>query len=105
MPAGLQRIYGQGHMHFIYVQLLPAAAVVEDRASPRHFRQRAGKSARRDEVSFGRLCGDAGARASAAKRTAAANTLGGVAEIEGARGTEIAKAQKSGERGAIAIAV
>jgi len=32
MPAGLQRYYGRGHLHFITLQLLSPSAAFEDRA-------------------------------------------------------------------------
>jgi hypothetical protein len=32
MPAGLQRYYGRGHLHFITLQMLSPSAAFEDRA-------------------------------------------------------------------------
>ena len=103
MPARLRRYYGKG-LAFYYVQLLSAAAAVEDGARAGRFRERAGESARRDGLSSPRLCGDAGARASLDERTAAGNALDGAAEVEAACGTETAEAPKASVRGADAIA-
>lgn len=90
---------------FHYVQLLSAAAAVEERARAGHFRERVGESARRDGFSIDRLCGDAGACASVNERAEAGDAVDGATEIEAAGGAEIAEARKAGVLGADAIAV
>ena len=102
--SGTEALLRQGSFAFHYVQLLSAAAAVEDGARAGRFRERAGESARRDGLSSPRLCGDAGARASLDERTAAGNALDGAAEVEAACGTETAEAPKASVRGADAIA-
>ncbi len=102
--GGIEALLWQGSLAFHHVQLLSAAAAVEDRARTGHFRERARESARRDGVPSAGLCGDAGACASLDERAAAGNALDGAAEAEATCGAETAKAPKAGERGADAIA-
>ncbi len=90
-------------MAFYYLQLLSAAAPVEDSERTGHFREGARESARRDGISASRLCGDAGACASLDERAAARNALDGAAEVEAACGTETTEAPRAGERGADAM--
>jgi len=48
MPTGLKRYYGQGDLHFIYVQLPSAVAAVEYVSRAGHAREGVGESARQN---------------------------------------------------------
>ena len=102
--GGTEALLRQRSLAFYYVQLLSAAAAVEDGARAGHLRERVGEGAQRDGISSSWLCGDAGACASLDERAAAGNAVDGAAEAEATCGAETAKAPKAGERGADAIA-
>ncbi len=103
--SGAQALLWQGRFAFCYVQLLSVAAAVGDRARAGYFRERAGESARRDEISFDWLCGDAGACAPVNERAEAGDAVDGAAKIEAASGAETEEGPKVDVRGADAIAV
>src|SRR2546426_3729030 len=103
--SGTEALLRQGSFAFHCVQLLSAAAAVEDGTRTGHSRERIGESTGRDGVSSARLCGNAGARASLDERAATGNAVDGFAQVEAARGAETAEAPKVGVRRADAIAL
>ena len=94
--GGTEALLRQRRSAFYYVQLLSAAAVVEDGACARPLRGRVGENARRNEVSSTRLCGDAGARAFIDERAHAWNAFHRAAETEATRGAETAQEGTAG---------
>ena len=103
--GGAEALLRQGGFAFYYVQLLSAAAAVEDGARTGHLRERVGKGARRDGVSSAGICGDAGACASLDGRAERGSAFDGAAEVEAARGAETAGTPNSGAPRTTAIGV
>jgi len=102
--SGTEAVLRQRPFAFYNLQLLSAAATIEDGARSGYFRERAWESARRDGVSSARICGDAGTCTPLDERAAAGNALDSAAQVEAARGAETAEAAKAVVRGADAIA-
>ena len=97
MPAGLKRIYGQGHLHFITFscyQRLPLLRTVRARDI---FVQELGKL--RDEMAF-RLIGYVvmPEHVHLLERTAAGDAFGGVAEVETLRSERKSQPQDPGSK-------
>jgi len=82
--TGLCRYYGQLHLHFIYVSLLPPVAAAEEREGTGHFR---------NGFSVDRIRGDAGARTPLDKRAAARDTFDHAAQTQDAPGAKDARVE------------
>ena len=103
--GGTQTPLWKGASSFYYFQLLPAAAAFEDRARAGRLCKRTLEDSRRNGISSERVCGDAGACASADQRAEAGDAFDGASETETARGAKVGEAEKAAVRDAVAIAV